>query len=231
MGFNPSQSNNLSSRTGDRGTLPMYRQLMSAILALVITNTQAFAQDVKITPDTTSYAIEINGQQITIARSQDTSATVAPEFAKTSRPCPPFCIHPISAADGVQTVGDLEAIDVLENQVAAGTGLLVDSRVPEWFQKGTIPGAVNVPFSTLEPTNPDRDQILAALGAAKSGANRRFDDAYELTLSCSGPWGDQSPRAIRNLVAAGDPAEKIRSYRGPMQLWPLPGLTVQSPNA
>lgn len=209
----------------------MFRLLKSALLALVITNTQAFAQDVRITPDTASHTIEINGKQITIARTQDPGATVAPEFAKTSRPCPPFCIHPISAGNGVQTVGELEVIDFLETYVASGTGLLIDSRVPEWFQKGTIPGAVNVPFSTLEPNNPYRDQILAALGAVKTVAGWDFSAAQELALFCNGPWCDQSPRAIRSLVDVGYPAEKLRYYRGGMQLWMLLGLTVQAPNA
>jgi rhodanese-related sulfurtransferase len=209
----------------------MVRLLKSAIFALVITNTQAFAQEVRITPDTSSYTIEVNGQNTTIARTQDLEATISPEFAKTSRPCPPFCIHPISAGDGVQTVGELEVIDFLEKKVAAGTGLLIDSRVPEWFAKGTIPGAVNVPFSTLDPANPYRDQILTALGATKSGAGWSYANAVELTMFCNGPWCDQSPRAIRSLLDAGYPADKINYYRGGMQLWLLLGLTMQTPNA
>ena len=208
----------------------MVRLLWGAMLALVITNSQALAQEVRITPDTSSYSIEINGQSITIGRIQDTSNVLAPEFAKTSRPCPPFCIHPISAAPGVQTVGEIEVIDFLEKAVAAGTGLLIDSRVPEWFAKGTIPGAVNVPFSTLEATNPYRDQILQALGAVKSGSGWDYSNALSLTLFCNGPWCDQSPRAIRNLISAGYPAEKIAYYRGGMQLWLLLGLTVAQPN-
>lgn len=209
----------------------MVRVLEGAILALVITNTPALAQEVRITPDTRSYTIEINDRQITIARTQDPNATLAPEFAKTSRPCPPFCIHPMTIADGVQTVGELEVIDFLETEVASGTGLLVDSRVEEWFQKGTIPGAVNVPFSTLDATNPYRDQIFAALGAVETGAGWDFTQATALTLFCNGPWCDQSPRAIRNLIAAGYPADKLKYYRGGMQLWLMLGLTVEAPNA
>lgn len=209
----------------------MVRLLWSAFLALVITSTQAQAQEVRITPDTSSYTIELNGKTITIERIQDTANTIAPEFAKTSRPCPPFCIHPISAAPGVATIGELEVIDFIETKVAAGKGLLIDSRVPEWFAKGTIPGAVNVPFSTLEPTNPYRDQILGALGAKQVGGGWDFSSASDLTMFCNGPWCDQSPRAIRNLVDAGYPPEKINYYRGGMQVWLLLGLTVQSPNA
>jgi rhodanese-related sulfurtransferase len=209
----------------------MVRLLLGAFSIFVITNSQALAQEVRITPDTSSYTIELNGQTITIGRVQDAGNTIAPEFQKTSRPCPPFCIHPMSAGDGVQTVGELEVIDFLEKKVAAGSGLLIDSRVPEWFVKGTIPGAVNVPFTTLEPTNPYRDQILQALGATRAGTGWDFSRAYDLTMFCNGPWCDQSPRAIRNLLDAGYPAEKINYYRGGMQVWLSLGLTVQAPNA
>lgn len=209
----------------------MVRLLFGALVVFVITNSNALAQNVRITPDTNSYTIELNGQSITIDRIQDNNNTISPEFAKTSRPCPPFCIHPISAAPGVETIGEIEVIDFLEKQVAGGTGLLIDSRVPEWFAKGTIPGSVNVPFTTLEPTNPYRDQILQALGAVKAGAGWDFSRAFELTMFCNGPWCDQSPRAIRNLIAVGYPTEKIKYYRGGMQLWLLLGLTVQTPNA
>lgn len=209
----------------------MLRYLKGALLALAITNTPALAQDVRITPNTSSYTIEINGKQIMIARNQDTEATITPDFAKTSRPCPPFCIAPISAGPGVETVGELEVIAFLEKEVASGTGLLIDARVPEWFQKGTIPGAVNVPFSTLDPSNPYRNQILTALGASQRGSRWDFSGAPTLTLFCNGPWCEQSPRAIKNLLEAGYPANKIKYYRGGMQVWLLLGLTVQNPNA
>lgn len=209
----------------------MFRLLLSALVALVITNTQIQAQEVRITPETSSFSVEVGGKMLTIERIQDTSHKLTSEFTKTSRPCPPFCIHPISAAPGVQTVGELEVIDFLEKSVATGRGLLIDSRLPEWFAKGTIPGAVNVPFATLEPTNPYRDQILQALGGSKVGGAWNFAGARDLTLFCNGPWCDQSPRAIRNLVDAGYPASKIQYYRGGMQLWLMLGLTVETPNA
>ncbi|KUF10142.1 rhodanese-like domain-containing protein [Pseudoponticoccus marisrubri] len=208
----------------------MMRHMRSALaLAICLVATALPAQDVRITPDQASRAIDVNGRTIVIERIQDTAHRLTPEFTKTSRPCPPFCIHPIAAAEGVATVGEIEVIDFLDQKVAAGTGLLIDSRVPEWHAKGTIPGAVNVPFVTLEPTNPYRDEILQALGARKQGAGWDFSGAMELMLFCNGPWCDQSPRAIRNLTATGYPPSKLHYYRGGMQLWMLLGLTVQSP--
>lgn len=198
---------------------------------LAATATPLFAQEVRITPDTGTRTIVVNGAPLVIERIQDTSHRIDPDFAKTSRPCPPFCIHPISAAPGVETIGEIEVMDFLETTVAQGTGLLIDSRVPEWFRKGTIPGAVNVPFSTLEPANPYRDEILKALGARQTAAGWDYANALDLAMFCNGPWCDQSPRAIRNLTDAGYPPAKIRYYRGGMQLWMLLGLTVQKPTS
>lgn len=209
----------------------MLRLLCGAAMALVITNNQATAQEVRITPDTSSFSIQLNGELIEIERIQDTSHMLTNEFSQTSRPCPPFCIHPISAAPGVSTVGELEVIDFLEKSVAAGQGLLIDTRLPDWYTKGTIPGSVNVPFATLQPENPYRDQILQALGGAKTGAGWDFAAAKDLTFFCNGPWCDQSPRAIQNLLDAGYPAEKLKYYRGGMQVWMLMGLSVTQPNA
>jgi rhodanese-related sulfurtransferase len=39
-------------------------------------------------------------------------------------------------------------------------------------------------------------------------------------------WCGQSPTAIRAMIAAGYPAEKIQYYRGGMQDWRILGLSV-----
>ncbi|WP_377510609.1 rhodanese-like domain-containing protein [Octadecabacter sp. R77987] len=196
----------------------------------VFTTNIAVAQDVRITPARAQTSFEINGQTFTIARNQDSANTLTGEFARTSRECPPFCITPMIVADGVTTMGELEVIRFLEQDAADGTGLLIDSRLPDWFVQGTIPGAVNVPFHTLEATNPYRDDILRALGAAKlADGTLDFTQARALLLFCNGAWCDQSPRAIRSLLDAGYPAGKLSYYRGGMQSWRSLGLTVATP--
>ena len=208
----------------------MVRMLCRAAVAvLMLLGQPSWAEDVRITADIAAKQIVVNGQTINIGRIQDKANMLTGEFSKTSRACPPFCIHPISAGAGVETLGEIEVLAFLENNVAQGTGLLIDSRVPEWFAKGTIPGAVNVPFTTLEPTNPYRDEILKALGGVKTASGWDFSAALDLAMFCNGPWCDQSPRAIRNLTEAGYPPEKLRYYRGGMQLWLLLGLSVQTP--
>ncbi|MGV6848496.1 MAG: rhodanese-like domain-containing protein [Marinibacterium sp.] len=190
----------------------------------------AAAQDVRLTEDTATKEFEIRGKTITISRIQDQSNVLTGDFAKTSRPCPPFCIHPMQAAPGVVTVGELELLDFMEKSVVPGDGLLIDSRVPAFFKKGSIPGAINVPFTTLEDSNPYRDEIIKALGAVETDdGGFDFSGVKSLMLFCNGPWCDQSPRAIRNLIAAGYPADKLFYYRGGMQVWRLLGLTVNQP--
>jgi len=213
----------------------MFRLLCSAMIVFVITSVQATAQDVRITPELETFRVSINGTLIEISRIQDTTNRLTSDFAKTSRPCPPFCIHAMSAAPGVATIGELEVLSFLETKVANGQGLLVDARVPEWFAKGTIPGAVNIPFPTLEETNPFRDEILKAIGAVALGApgddEWNFDNAMDLALFCNGPWCDQSPRAIRALIAVGYPPSKLSYYRGGIQMWMLLGLTIRESNS
>lgn len=189
----------------------------------------AFAQDVRITENLPEVSIRLNGQTVTIGRVQDQDNRLTGEFTRTSRACPPFCIHPMSAAPGVETLGELEVIAFLQDRVANGTGLLIDSRLPNFHAMGTIPGAVNVPFATLEASNPYRNDILRAIGAVDLGDRLDFTNALDLVLFCNGPWCDQSPRAIRNLLAAGYPAERIGYYRGGMQAWLSMGLTVTTP--
>jgi len=200
---------------------------LTALGCLAIMSTSAYAQDVAITPDLARAEFSVNGQNILIERNQDQDAVIEPGFAKTSRACPPFCIHPMSGGEGVETVGEIEVIEYIDNYVEEGKGLLVDSRIPSWYVKGTIPGAVNLPFTALEPSNKYRDEILAALGAVKTDDTWDFSAATELLMFCNGPWCDQSPRAIQNLLNAGYPAEKIRYYRGGMQVWLLLGLSTE----
>jgi rhodanese-related sulfurtransferase len=119
----------------------------------------------------------------------------------------------------------------MQTAVKEGSGLLIDSRMPQWYRNGTIPGAVNVPFTLVKnsATNPYLPKILQLLGAEKVNGTWNFDNAMVLTLFCNGPWCDQSPREIKDLLAAGYPANKLKYYRGGMQVWQLLGLTTVVP--
>jgi hypothetical protein len=105
---------------------------------------------VKITPEIASVEVMHDGKKTAISRNQDEKNTVNPEFAKTSRACPPFCIQPGTIATGVETIGEVEMLDYLK-RIAGGdtTVMVIDSRTPDWVERGTIPGSVNIPWDKL----------------------------------------------------------------------------------
>ena len=102
--------------------------------------------EVNISTDLASVEVTHNGRKVTIMRNQDQSNTVNPEFAKTSRKCPPFCIQPSELAPGVKTIAELEVLHFLK-KISDGEAsmMVIDSRTPAWVEKGIIPGTVNIP--------------------------------------------------------------------------------------
>lgn len=192
------------------------------------------AGDVNITEALPHLDLSYGGKTVRIERIQDTDNKLDNSFAKTSRKCPPFCIHSMSAAPGVATIGELELLDFLLTEVRDGQGLVVDARTPAWYKKGTIPGSVNIPFTILTAGSDDPvlNKVLKALGAKRDRyGNWNFGGAKQLLLFCNGAWCDQSPRAIKGLMRQGYPPEKLYYYRGGMQMWQLLGLTTVVPDS
>ncbi len=192
-------------------------RLLSLFAALLVA-APALAEPVMIRPDVPSVTVETPDGPVVIERVQDNEATVDPEWAQTSRPCPPFCIQPMSPAEGVRTIGELELIDALQDPDV----MVLDSRTYDWFQRGTIPGASHMPYTQVV----DR---LAELGCAADFDGWDCSEAKHVALFCNGLWCGQSPTAIRNMIEAGYPADRIMYYRGGMQNWRLLGLTVTVP--
>lgn len=186
----------------------------------------ATAQDVGLTAGMQNATFSVAGRDYVIARNQDTSNRLTGELTRTSRPCPDFCIQPIRVAPGVQTLGELEVIAHLQDVVSAGSGLLIDARPPGSFAGAAVPGAVNVPLDVIQPENPYRGQIFAALGGRQDGIGFDFDTALQLVVYGDGPWSPEAAQMIRTLVEAGYPVAKLGFYRGGMQGWQGLGLTV-----
>ncbi len=204
------------------------------LAALVTTHVNAAGStdtSVKITKNIPSLVINHRGAPVKVQRIQDTSNKLVDDFAKTSRPCPPFCIHPMKAANGVKTIGEVELLEFVSNDVANKTGVLIDARMPKWHDSETIPGSVNLPFIIFSKQGKGLNQIFELLGAKKTKKGYNFSKAKNLALFCNGPWCDQSTRAIKGLMAAGYPAEKLFYYRGGMQMWKLFGLTTVLPKS
>ncbi|MEJ6402506.1 rhodanese-like domain-containing protein [Yoonia sp. 2307UL14-13] len=204
---------------------------LSLATAFVFSAMPVQAQDVLITPELPFLEFDTGSEFVFIERNQDPEARIPDFFSQTSRQCPPFCVQPMSAGEGVETVGELEVLAFLEEHVAKGTGVLIDARLREWYDRGTIPGAMSLSFTTFEnpDSNPFLVPVLQLLGGEQANGAWTFDDPLELTMFCNGPWCGQSHRAIENLLSVGYPPEKIRYYRGGMQGWLSVGLTVVTP--
>jgi rhodanese-related sulfurtransferase len=133
--------------------------------------------------------------------------------------------------NGIKTVGELELLTFLKDKVNKDKGLLIDARLKDWHVKGTIPGSISIPFPLfmggVEDIN--TSNLLELLGAKEGDSKWLFDDVIELMLFCNGPWCGQSPKAIKQLLKLGYPAEKIYWYRGGMQAWQSFGLTTIKP--
>ena len=191
-------------------------RLLSCFVAMLFLTVPSIAQEpVNIRPDVASIQVPTVNGLVEISRVQDNANVIAPEWARTSRPCPAFCIQPMSPAEGVHTIGELELMAMLQDPDA----IVVDSRTPKWFQGGTIPGAVSIQFTEAA----DR---LGVLGCEIDFDGWDCENAQAVALFCNGMWCGQSPTAIRRMIEAGYPAEQISYYRGGIQVWRMLGLTV-----
>ena len=205
------------------------------ISTALLASTGAFSADkveVKITPDMASVDVMHNGKKTTIMRNQDQKNTVNPAFAKTSRKCPPFCIQPAVLAPGVETIAEVEMIDYLAKMNAGDDSILViDSRTPDWVKKGTIPGAINIPWTSLNPAKGADPISIGEIMEDQFNAKQLeglwdYSNAKTLVMFCNGMWCGQSPNNIKNLLKFGYPADKIKWYRGGMQDWEILGLST-----
>jgi rhodanese-related sulfurtransferase len=189
---------------------------LALMLAVIALPGPALADSVGLTPGMMSVTVETPSGPVEIMRDQDTENRLGEDWTLTSRPCPNFCIQPITPAPGVTPVGELEVIAALQDPDT----LVIDGRVRPEFEAGTIPGAVSVPYNE------------AADRLGELGCEIDFDgwicdgELPQVILFCNGPWCGQSPTAARNMIEAGFPAGNISYYRGGMQNWNMLGLTV-----
>jgi rhodanese-related sulfurtransferase len=115
-------------------------------------------------------------------------------------------IQPISLAPRVRAVGEVEVIE----HIRAGRQIL-DCRPPEYVERGTIPGAVNIPHGEIA-------QRIAEL-----------DPAQPTIVFCNGPQCPATAQATDALLAAGWPAQRLLYYRDGIHDWVTLGLPIAEP--
>jgi len=207
--------------------------VVSSAVAAALSISPVFAEEVKGKGvGITKGVMEVAG----ISRNQDNNAMIDPAFAKTSRPCPPFCIQPTKpfAPAAVETISELDIINAARD-VAAGDSsiLVVDSRTPGWAKKGMIPHAINVPFTKVNSKALAKDPmavvdvLTGTFGVKDMDGVLNYENAKTLYLYCNGAWCGQSPAKIRALLSMGYPENKIKYYRGGMNAWKSLGLTTK----
>lgn len=200
--------------------------------ALVLSSNVSADKPVGINKKIMDVTVKHDGKNVKIKRNQNNKNTINPDFAKTSRPCPPFCIQPSALAPGVETIAEVEMLHYLKKMSGGDdTILVVDSRTPDWVKKGTIPGAVNLPWTKLNPAKgADPISIIEIMedkfNVTENEGLLNFSEAKTLVMFCNGMWCGQSPNNIKNLLKFGYPAHKIKWYRGGMQDWEILGLTT-----
>ncbi len=138
-------------------------------------------------------------------------------------------ISPIKISEGIETYGELEVIEFMKKQQTDKNLVLVDARMRPWYLKGTLPGAVNLPFKTFSPTHQDFEIVMDTAGVEYEEGIYNFKNAKTLLLFCNGVWCPQSTWAIENLLKIGYPKEKLLWYRGGMYSWKMLNLTTIVP--
>ncbi|EGV19533.1 Rhodanese-like protein [Thiocapsa marina 5811] len=188
---------------------------------------------VKITETLPYVEVEHAGKPVILMRHQEPEHTIVAPYDQTARDCPPYCIQPMQLAPGVETIGELELIAYLERAAKGEPILVIDSRTEPWVSQGMIPGAIHLPYTRLDPAHAQPDAIAELLefelGAIRLNALWNFSAAKTLVFYCNGPWCGQSPTNIRALLALGYPADRIKWYRGGMQVWEQLGFTTVKP--
>ena len=113
-------------------------------------------------------------------------------------------IQPMQAAESVLTIGEQEVFHHKKMDLP-----IIDTRKPATMDEVSIPGSKNIPY----------DELV--------GRMDELDENHPSIFFCNGPQCPQSPTAIKNLLEAGYPADRILYYRGGMHDWITLGLPVQ----
>lgn len=195
-------------------------------IGLIVAGGQIMATDVKITEELNSITAKYKGNSVVIKRIQNPNIMLNNSFTNITKECPPYCIQPMYIGK-IKTLGELEVLAFIKSMNDNNNLLLIDARTRKWHKRGTIPSAINLPFTMLKKDGKYIDKILTLFGAKKSNGKWNYDDIQTLLIFSNGAWDEQATVAIKNLVDLGYPEDKIKYYRGGMQMWNSMGLTIK----
>jgi len=197
------------------------------IIGTMVFSIGLVAGSVNITEDIESIVIKEGNKDVKIQRIQDTKHRLTSSFTKTSRECPPYCIQPMNIGK-VKTIGEIELLKYIKDmQEEDSNMLLIDARTREWYNEGSIPTALNLPFTMLKEDSKYLNKILKLLGTKKIDNQWNFERVPTMIIFSNGIWDEQATKEIKSLVSLGCPEDKILYYRGGMQNWNILGLTAK----
>jgi len=210
----------------------MLKKLLITSVVTSIFSIGSFAAEEKlsfvpITSGVKSIKMNLNGESFTIMRNQTRGNKISPLYETTNRGKP----QPMTLAKGIETVGEVEFIELMKKAQKDEKIAIIDSRKPGWFEKLRIPGALNVPFTDFD----NKEEAISAMEdemgvVQKEDGTLDFSNAKTVALYCNGYWCGQTPAMIKNakysLLNMGYPVSKIKYYRGGMQAWTSLGFTV-----
>ncbi len=132
-------------------------------------------------------------------------------------------IQPIQIDPKIKTVAELEVLSFIKKeQKNPRTYILVDARKSPWFERLTIPTAINIPYNEVAHDKDfpeDHKRLLNLLKIKQTKSGYDFSHAKTALVFCNGSWCVQSLRAIKALLKLGYPKEKLLWYRGGLQDW------------
>jgi len=137
-------------------------------------------------------------------------------------------LSPMKIHEDIETFGELEVLEFLEDMQDDPQMLFVDSRKTQWYESVTIPSAINIPFiyfTERDKWSNEKKAALKLFGVKGEKAPYDFTNVKTVLFFCNGIWCRQSPQMIEALLELGYPPQKIKWYRGGLQSWLSVGMT------
>jgi len=169
---------------------------------------------INISKELSSLKINYKKEEVLISRTQKNG----------TQTCPPFCIQPMNIK-GVKTVGELEVLEFIKN-LNKKPKLFIDVRKSKEYNKETIPGAINIPFTMLDKKSKYHSKVLKLLGAKKREKRWTFKRVPTLLIFGEGQSNKEASTVIHNLLDCLFPNKKILYYRGGIESWKSLGLSL-----